>query len=388
MTVLKSSRFQDTAYSAEWRALTACVFPHAKLWYLDDPLRCRLNWSALIAQAQRHAMLPLLIVRLQQLAVSISPEIQTYLRSWERSQTIFTLTLTAELFLILERLANLDVGVLVTKGPALSVRCYGDVRMRQYGDLDLIVRDKDIKSIVEEMVKLGYESRLSLSAIHAAKSPGEYVVTNNDKRVHVEFHTEKTLRYNPKPLRIDGLFDRRSTVAIDGHKIPALSPEDELVLLCVHGAKHFWERLMWISDVAALICSQAPAWGRTAAIANEFGAERMLLLGLLLASDVLGAELPLDIEAMVRADRVVGKLGVQIQSQLACQEPQALGILQRAAFRFKSAGSFLQGLAYLLRLTLSPTEEDWTEGNQSRPALLEAIGRPLRLARKYGHFRS
>ena len=260
--------------------------------------------------------------------------------------------------------------------------------MRQYGDLDLIVRDKDIKSIVEEMVKLGYESRLSLSAIHAAKSPGEYVVTNNDKRVHVEFHTEKTLRYNPKPLRIDGLFDRRSTVAIDGHKIPALSPEDELVLLCVHGAKHFWERLMWISDVAALICSQAPAWGRTAAIANEFGAERMLLLGLLLASDVLGAELPLDIEAMVRADRVVGKLGVQIQSQLACQEPQALGILQRAAFRFKSAGSLLQGLAYLLRLTLSPTEEDWTEGNQSRPALLEAIGRPLRLARKYGHFRS
>jgi len=32
--------------------------------------------------------------------------------------------------------------------------------------------------------------------------------------------------------------------------------EDELVLICIHGAKHFWERLMWIADVAALISRQ------------------------------------------------------------------------------------------------------------------------------------
>ena len=328
-------------------------------------------------------MLPLLTLHLQQSGMVTSPEIQNYLRSWERSQAVFTLTVSAELFQVLERLASLDVGVLVTKGPALSVRCYGQPWMRQYGDLDLVVRDKDIESIIGGMLELGYESRLSLSAIHAAKSPGEYVVTSKDKKVHVEFHTEKTFRYHPKPLRIEGLFERRSTLAIDGHNVPVLSLEDELVLICIHGAKHFWERLMWISDVAALISSQAPNWERTMAIANEVGAERMLFLGLLLASDVLGAELPPNVEAKVRAHHTVGKLGMQIQSQLASREPQALGILQRSAFRVKSTGGLFQGLAYLLRLTLSPTEEDWTEGKESRAAFLEAIGRPFRLARKY-----
>jgi len=38
--------------------------------------------------------------------------------------------------------------------------------------------------------------------------------------------------------------------------VSALSVEDELVLICIHGAKHFWERLMWIADVAALISAQ------------------------------------------------------------------------------------------------------------------------------------
>jgi hypothetical protein len=45
----------------------------------------------------------------------------------------------------------------------------------------------------------------------------------------------------------------------------------------------------------------------------------------------------------------------------------------------------LSEAAYLLKLSLSPTEEDWkmaTEGNKNR--LLEAAARPFRLAKKYG----
>jgi hypothetical protein len=47
-------------------------------------------------------------------------------------------------------------------------------------------------------------------------------------------------------------------------------------------------------------------------------------------------------------------------------------------------GGFLPGAAYLLRLSLSPTEEDWTPGQEgNRPAFLGAISRLLRLARKH-----
>src|SRR6202040_1346989 len=98
-------------------------------------------------------------------------------------------------------------------------------------------------------------------------------------------------------------------VAIDGREVPALSLEDELILICVHGAKHFWERLMWIADVAALISGkQSPDWGRVITVAREVGAERILRLGLRLASEVLGAELPAQLEASVRSDRAVTRL--------------------------------------------------------------------------------
>jgi hypothetical protein len=141
---------------------------------------------------------------------------------------------------------------------------------------------------------------------------------------------------------------------------------------------------MWIADVAALISRQAPDWARAQAIAREDGAERILRLGLRLASDLLGAELPAQVNAGVISDRVVAELVAQIERRLASCEARKIGLLQRAVFRAKVRGGFFPGLAYLLRLSLSPTEEDWTPGKEgARPAFLEAIRRPLRLAKKH-----
>jgi hypothetical protein len=353
---------------------------------LNDAFRGTLDWPALLALAEEHGVLPLLAARLHEFAPGALPQqIQTKLQSWQRAQAIFTLTLTAELFQILEAFARLDIGVLVIKGPALSVRCYGHAGMRQYGDLDLIVSDKDVERTIQAMVEIGYELRTPFRAIQAAKVPGEYVFMSRDKRLFVEFHTERTFRYHPEPLNVEQLFQRRASVTVDGRDVPTLSLEDELVLICVHGAKHFWERLMWIADVAALISRQAPDWDRATAAARDVGAERILRLGLRLASDLLGAELPPQLDASVRSDRVVSRLAAQIKSRLASSEPREIGILQRAAFRMRIRGGLLAGAAYLLRLSLSPTEEDWTPGKEgNRPAVLDAISRPLRLARKHG----
>jgi hypothetical protein len=53
-------------------------------------------------------------------------------------------------------------------------------------------------------------------------------------------------------------------------------------------------------------------------------------------------------------------------------------------FRVRMRGGLFSGLIYLVRLSLSPTEEDWTEGAEHRRHwLLDALGRPFRLAKKY-----
>jgi hypothetical protein len=214
--------------------------------------------------------------------------------------------------------------------------------------------------------------------------PGEYAFRTLDTDLLIEFHTEQTFRYHPRPLQIEKLFERSTFVTIDGRSVPALSLEDELVLICVHGAKHFWDRLMWIADVAALISRHPVDWDRALAVANEVGAQRILHLGLHLASDLLGAELPSRLGAIVRSDRTVARLAAQVENRLAHPDLQGIGILQRAAFRVQMRDSLLPGLAYLLRLSLSPTEEDWTPGKEGdRLAFMGVISRPFRLARKH-----
>jgi hypothetical protein len=54
-------------------------------------------------------------------------------------------------------------------------------------------------------------------------------------------------------------------------------------------------------------------------------------------------------------------------------------------FRMDMAGVGIAGAGYLLRLSLSPTEEDWEEGSEERRSWLwDAVRRPFRLIRKYG----
>jgi Uncharacterised nucleotidyltransferase len=384
-SLLKTLATHEHRQSAEWLALLECAAPQGNADHLADLLQDSLDWLVLLQDAESHGVMPLLAERVMNLDGALVPQhIHHRLRESRRAYAVCSLQMTAELFRLLERLAEAGIETLVTKGPALSVRCYGDAGMRQYSDLDLVVRQTQIRRATQAMLDFDYDPRVPLTAIDAKKIPGEYAFRKSGTQLLLEFHTERTFRYHPRPLQIEKIFQRQAAVAVDARDVPALSLEDELVLICVHGAKHFWKRLMWIADVAALIVRQTPDWERALAAAREVGAERILRLGLHLASDVLGAELPEQVEADVRSDRTVAELGKQIESRLASSEPHTIGILHRAAFRTKMRGGLFPGAAYLLRLSLSPTEEDWTPGKEgNRSALVQSIGRPIRLARKH-----
>src|SRR5882757_1608922 len=262
-----TQRFPQTPSSpgpgqqAVWLALLQCSSPRPDLDRVAHVVRDPFSWPVFLRRAEEHCVLPLVAAHVKHLDHAlILPEVHIKLRELQRRQTLFALQLTAELFRLLAHFVNAGIPVLVTKGPALAVRCYDEPGMRQYGDLDLVVSEADIWVATQAMLDLAYEPRVPLSAIDAKKTVGEYAFLKPGTDLLVEFHTERTLRYHPRPLQIEKLFERSAYVVIDGRDVPALSLEDELVLICVHGAKHFWERLMWIADVAALISRQPLDW--------------------------------------------------------------------------------------------------------------------------------
>ena len=373
--------------TVQWAVLLQCVSPSATMSHAGAFLAIStFDWPALVELADEQGVLPLLTKRLAKLDSGVVPaEIQSRLDDAARAQTRFTLSMTAELFRILDLFRAAGVEVLLTKGPVLSQRCYGDPGLRQYTDLDLIVRHRAIAKAAESMAALGYDSKIPLQAVQADKSPGEYVFTKRGTNLLAEFHTERTFRYHPRPLSVDKLFQRSALVHFDGQDVPALSVEDELILICIHGAKHFWERLLWIADVAALVTRQQIDWDRATELAREVQAERMLHIGLLLAINVAGANLPTAIGAELYADVPAVKIAARIKQRLTATDPAPLSLPQRVAFRMKMRGGLFTGATYLLRLSLSPTEEDWAAGSEEkRSGTLDALGRPFRLARKYG----
>jgi putative nucleotidyltransferase-like protein len=346
-----------------------------------------LDWNLVLELAEEHSVQGVVTERLKESGhLGMPADAWEKLQGSMRTQHLFTLSMTAELFRILDAFAQAGVETILVKGPIVSLLAYGDPAVRSYVDLDLLVRDRAILPASRIMTTLGFEADVPEVAILAAKIPGEYLFKRGGAQQIVELHTEKTFRYYPRPMRIEDLFARRRRVPLEGREIPALCLEDELVLNCIHGAKHFWERLMWPADIAAIVARHPEiAWERVRQAASEVGAERMVHVGLLLAESLLGVPVPAEMTANTNADRAARDLVRQVEAWLPTAGYKPPPLRQRAIFRLKMGGGGMRGTAYLVRLSLSPTEEDWTEGGEERGSRVwEAIKRPFRLRRKYG----
>lgn len=111
----------------------------------------------------------------------------------------------------------------------------------------------------------------------------------------------------------------------------------------------------------------------------------MLDTGLRLASDLLRAQLPGKVQAVVHADAAAARLAKQCCKWLPAAGCAPPGLFERALFRMRMRGGLIAAPSYLLRLSFSSTEEDWEDGAQAkRHWFLEGARRPFRLMQKHG----
>jgi hypothetical protein len=378
------------ALQNEWAFLCACVSPVAKGADLRALLTPKLNWTDLLELAEAHGVAVILARRVRDLQFAEVPrDVLEKLQNRIRTQQLFSLGMTAELFRTLQAFANAGIETVLTKGPVTSLLGYGEPAARSYVDLDLLIRDRDSYKASQCMLALGFHSDIPEAAMRAKKIPGEYLFQKPSHNCTVELHTEHTFRYYPEPMHIEELFARKRTMLLDGRNVPALKLEDELVLNCIHGAKHFWERLIWVSDVAAITAKHPEIdWQKARHAAAEVGASRILRVGVQVGAMLFGMALPAAMAEEIRKDRTSQALCRQILGWLPHAGTAPPPLAKRAMFRLRMAGGGVTGLAYLTRLSLSPTQEDWESGQEERRSpFWDAVRRPFRLLRKYGSSR-
>ena len=113
-------------------------------------------------------------------------------------------------------------------------------------------------------------------------------------------------------------------VSIDGQMVRGLVPEDLLIILCVHGYKHAWERLKWVADVAEVLRAQELNWKRVFSTATKWKGRRMVLLGLALANRFMEVPLPINILNMIAADHDVTMLARRMPKSMLTHQQDGI----------------------------------------------------------------
>jgi hypothetical protein len=231
------------------------------------------------------------------------------------------LFLARELVKLLTLLEENGISAIPWKGPVLASTAYGDVAFRQFGDLDILVREQDVILGKDLLLSLGYglaqdKSTEDAAAFHALRHV--YELTRQDGRVAVELHSAITSQTFYFALDPASLWERIEMVTLEATAVRSLGLEDLLMVLCVHGSKHHWSKLMWICDIAELLraYSNRIDWELLKGRAGSLGGWRMLCLGVLLARGLLDADVPEDVLRVMQAEPKAGILAAQVRSRL------------------------------------------------------------------------
>jgi hypothetical protein len=347
-----------------------------------------LDWDFVLRYARAHATLPLLHWHLQrQQCTAVPATHRDSLRDDFRRNAVLNLLRTGELLSLLRKFQALGIPVLPFKGPTLAAYAYGNLSLRQFNDLDLLLRPEDLSAGQELLLAEGYRSGLDLPAARQSdylRALGQVPFYHQRDASLVELHSRLMPHCFFFPLGLEELWSRAELLSLQGEVVRVLSAEDLLLVLSVHGAKHLFASLGWVSDLAALLLSR-PALDveRLLDRARELRCERVLLLGLRLGYGLLNESPPKIVKRGMRADPVSRVLSAQVRRGLTHGPP--LSEPQGAVFQIRVREHFTDGLVYSLSLALQPIVADWKFFSLPPTAsLLYFCLRPLRLALKYG----
>jgi hypothetical protein len=348
-----------------------------------------LDWDRFLGMAERHRLLPLCARHLNRHAAGqVPPEVLLAMRRYAEQNVGRSLLLTGELRTLLRRFEEIGVPALAYKGPVLAQELYGSVALRDVLDLDILVTKQDALRARDVLLERGYRTAGPAGAgwdSYLLGSGCNFPLVQEATGFVVELH------WTPEPClpsrEVAELWQRLEYVSLAGMEVPTFGRQDLLLLLCLHGCRHMWERLEWLTGVAELLRGCGVAWDEVLRHAGSLGARRALLLGVTLAHRLLEAPVPDDILRQARADRRTGRLVEAAYGQLF---GEAHVLAHQLGFPFHdfqlcSKERLRDRTRYVLQRLTAPTLEEWEAWRLPWPVFrMYCAVRRLRLAVAFG----
>ncbi len=282
----------------------------------------------LITLAYQHAVLPLVYQTLKShfpkhpLCHSLRPYfLQT-------AQT--NLSMSAHLVTLLALFKTHSIDALAFKGVALAEMVYHDTSLRQFGDLDILIKPKDKEKAIYLMQNNGYIPEIHFKEstqktfLHAVNVLGFH---HPSSHIYIEIHWELLSKNYAITWDEALLWDKIHPLTLHQKTIHSLAFEPHFLYLCVHSSKHLFERLLWVCDIDRCVRNEKHiAWQHLLDIAQTIGIHRMVLLSLSLAHTLLDLPIPQEIQDKINQDKMIKILQNHIiKQQFTNPHPKSKG---------------------------------------------------------------
>jgi Uncharacterised nucleotidyltransferase len=326
-------------------ALAARELTPARIDQIANLNLSALDWSEFCRLAEHHGVLPLVARNLIEYCYAdpdfaenaradhdhteqghadrahrLPREIERSLRSAYEANLKRSLWFAAELGRIIRHFEYAKLHAVPYKGPVLAQSAYHDVALRSFSDLDFLIAPADFIRAKQALAEIGYRPSEDVSlAVERfwLRKGNECEFDGAAGKYLVELQWALLPYYYGVDLRVEDLIARAGRTVVGECEMPSLSPEDSVLVLCLHAAKHLWMRLIWLVDIAESLRIPSIDYALIFSRARDLGITRILGVSFWLVKEVLRIELPRQTEEMIDLDPRVPTLGEEFAKRIA-----------------------------------------------------------------------
>ena len=384
--LLKNSKFDmESACSPlerEWSLLKAACIADLPPETLHSLLRGPIQWKALFDLAEIQGVMSLFHRMLATARDEVPVDEMRRLDASHETNLHRSLLISRETIRIVDRLRSISIEVLPYKGVALAEAAYGDIALRQSGDIDLLIQSQDFFRVREELGQIGYQPHWSLS------EPQQHAYLNSGYECAFDSAAGQNLlevqwaiqpRFYAVDFDMKGLFRRAVVMTVAGQEMAVPSPEDLFLILSMHAAKHVWARLIWLSDLARIMKLPTLNWKWIGSEAEELGIVRIVRTTLALAERLLGTGIPDAAETCIPEDAEGPNMAEDIQRRIMSQAGLETESLAYFRLMIQLRERQTDRMRFLARLAFTPGPGEWAAIRLPPP--LFPLYRVVRLSR-------
>jgi hypothetical protein len=276
-----------------------------------------LDWDGLIRKSLRHGVASLLHAYLDGLDTQqrIPARISHRLKSIYYASAMRAVRAEQQVTDILAGLGGLGIDAILLKGLFLAKTLYQNVALRPVGDIDLLIRYRDIRPVDALLRQLGFglaPGSLPLTYYLKVHFHVTYLNPSKPGSIPLEIHWGVQDDFNIPKINADEMWSRARPWTIGSCETLALHPEDLIIYLCYHADKHTcfsryvddWAEvgpgivlantasaeLLWYADIRRFIhrCAGGLDWSRLTDTCRRWGVDGSVYASLAVTRSLFG----------------------------------------------------------------------------------------------------